>query len=197
HSNTVISNTCNSNDIGISLKNSHNNTVISNTCNSNDIGISLRNSHNNTLASNICSNNRIGINLYESYSNTVANNTFVDNTEHDIVEEFEPEWGFDPIVLLLMGLVGITLLGVVWRGMYRAYVLEWKKWREANYEERVWLEADQEVLLAEERRRRALKEMYEDDINIPLGYRIASWFRKRRTLKHVDVDESLEDDSSD
>jgi parallel beta-helix repeat protein len=66
---------------------------------------------------NTCNNNRIGIYLYDLGSNTVENNTFSGNTEHDILEEFETEEfvAIDPVVLLVVGLAGITLLGAGWR----------------------------------------------------------------------------------
>ena len=95
----MTDNTCNSNDIGISLVESDSNAVANNTCNSNDIGISLDKSHystvmdsdNNTVTYNTCNNNRIGIYIYSLGSNTVADNTCLGNTEHDIVNESELE----------------------------------------------------------------------------------------------------------
>jgi parallel beta-helix repeat protein len=198
--NTVANNTCSSNDHGIVLYESEINTVVNNTCNSNTYeGIHLGHSNFNTVVNNTCNSNNIGISLYRSDSNIVVNNTcnssnlngiilyesdfnlVTNNTEHDIVEgsapeerypgefdleEFVPE-GFDPVVLLLVGLVGITLLGS-WKGGVK--LLGWWK---------VYTKHGQ------------------DDVIIPARYRIASWFRKRRSVKPNDVDEDLEPDSSE
>jgi parallel beta-helix repeat protein len=131
--NTVTNNTCTNNTIGISLSRSESNTVANNTCTSNDIGIYLSSYYgpmsNNTVTTNTCNNNRIGISLGEGivYSNLVWDNTCLDNTEHDILgefeteedetEEYDPEAPEVPEVLLLigsvgyMGLIAITLLG--------------------------------------------------------------------------------------
>ncbi|MHA2150222.1 MAG: right-handed parallel beta-helix repeat-containing protein [Candidatus Thorarchaeota archaeon] len=129
-SNTVANNTCNSNEYaGIKLGyDAGFNTVSDNTCSNTDSGIFLDSSNSNTVSDNTCNNNRIGIYLYESDSNTVVNNTCFDNTEHDIylyesdiitemTGEFETE-EFDPAVLLLIGLLGITLLGAGWWKVY-------------------------------------------------------------------------------
>ncbi|MHA2350459.1 MAG: DUF1565 domain-containing protein, partial [Candidatus Thorarchaeota archaeon] len=59
-----------------------------NTCNSNDIGISIYESSYNTVENNTCKYNRIGIHLDESLSNTGSNNNCLDNTERDIIGEF-------------------------------------------------------------------------------------------------------------
>jgi hypothetical protein len=49
----------------------------------------------------------------------VFNNIFLGNTEHDIFEGLEIEESnheeFDPVVLLLIGLLGITWLGAGWK----------------------------------------------------------------------------------
>ena len=66
---------------------------------------------------------------------------------------------FDPVVLLLVGLAGITLLGA---GLWS-----------------ISTRGDQ------------------DDIVVPLTYGLASWFRRRRSVKHEDVDETHRPDSSD
>jgi parallel beta-helix repeat protein len=166
-SNIVANNTCSRNTShGIYLDHSHKNTVANNTCNSNrdeyhdgwGHGITLYESDNNTVVNNTCNNNEVGIYLYYSHQNTMADNICLDNTEHDIFQEFVTE-EFDPIVLLLIGLIGITLLGVGW----------WKGSSRGDHE----------------------------DIIVPTRYRLVSWFRKRRTLKHSDADEPLEPDSSD
>jgi parallel beta-helix repeat protein len=168
--NIISDNTCNSYKNGIFLYSSVSNTVTNNTCNNNYLhGIYLYHSHQNTVSDNTCNNNRIGIYLLHSSSNIVINNTCTGNTEHElylydsntITEEF------GPVVLLFIGLVGITLLGS-WKGGVK--LLGW--WRVNTTRG-------------------------QDDIIIPARYRIASWVRNRRTLKHVDVDETLEPDSSD
>ncbi|MHA2210099.1 MAG: right-handed parallel beta-helix repeat-containing protein [Candidatus Thorarchaeota archaeon] len=92
NSNTVNNNTCFGNtERGIYLSESDYNTMTDNTCNSNDIGIELYKSDSNTIANNTCNNNRIGIHLDESLSNTGSNNNCLDNTEQDIIGEFETE----------------------------------------------------------------------------------------------------------
>jgi parallel beta-helix repeat protein len=173
-SNTVVNNTCNNNRIGISIDFSDSNTVENTTCNSNDIGIDLWSSNSNIVANNTCNNNRIGIYLYGSDWNTVVRNTCLKNTEHGIYLSDSDSntlanniTEFNPVVLLLIGLAGITLLGswkggVKLRGWWKVYA------------------------------RRG-----PDDIIVPKRYRIASWFRKRRSIKHVVVDEPLEPDISD
>jgi len=90
--NTVSDNTCFGNTKhGIYLDKSDYNTVANSICNSNDIGIELHESDSNTIANNTCNYNRIGIHLDESLSNTGSNNNCLDNTEHDIIGEFEIE----------------------------------------------------------------------------------------------------------
>ncbi|MHA1905606.1 MAG: right-handed parallel beta-helix repeat-containing protein [Candidatus Thorarchaeota archaeon] len=105
---TVVDNTCNSNGReghpwkmgeGIFLRYSNSNTVNNNTCFGNtERGIYLSESdyntmtdNTNTIANNTCNNNRIGIHLDESLSNTGSNNNCLDNTEQDIIGEFETE----------------------------------------------------------------------------------------------------------
>jgi parallel beta-helix repeat protein len=95
-------------------------TITNNTCNSNDIGISLEHAHSNTLVNNICNYNRIGIRLDDSYPNVVVNNIFLGNTEHDILGEYiteeEGTEGFDSVFLLLIGpFVGIIMLVGGWK----------------------------------------------------------------------------------
>jgi parallel beta-helix repeat protein len=166
----VDNNTCNSNDIsGIYLYNSDWNTVVKNTCTYNTEGIFLGDSQSNTVAYNTCNDNAVGIELYESNFNTVAYNTGLGNTEHDIYLNDSPQnmvfhnFSYDPdyisVVILLIGLVGITLLGADW-----------------------WTDSAR---------------VGQDEIIVPTRYRLVSWFRKKRSLKLVDVDESLEQDSSD
>jgi hypothetical protein len=75
--------------------------------------------------------------------------------------------GLETIVLLLIGLVGITLLG------------SWK----AGITVRGWW--------------KVYARGGPDDIIIPTRYRLASWLRKRRSIKHADVDETHEPDSSE
>ncbi|MHA1924984.1 MAG: right-handed parallel beta-helix repeat-containing protein [Candidatus Thorarchaeota archaeon] len=126
--NTVTENTCNSNvrgesdwtGNGIYLDYSDDNTVISNTCSSNtECGISLYESDSNTVANNTCNNNEVGIALVSGDYNTVANNTCLGNTEHDIYLHDSDTTTEDaipgvpnPAVLLLIGLVAITILGI-------------------------------------------------------------------------------------
>ncbi|MFX1603227.1 MAG: nitrous oxide reductase family maturation protein NosD [Promethearchaeota archaeon] len=189
-SNTISSNTVHNNVIGIVLHDSDSNILANNTCSNNLYGISLSNSHSSTVANNTCSNNRIGI--YRDYS---SSNTLV-NDIADISEEF------DPVVLLLIGLVGITAMAIVihgagWRKAYPASRLESEKRREvyeaSRLEEKRRWEAYQQARLAEDRRRIACN----DDVDVPLRHRLVSWLDKRRSIKRVDVDESLEADSSD
>ncbi len=183
-SNVISDNTCDNNTYGTYLSNSDFNTAENNTCSSNyESGISLINSDSNIVVNNTCNNNRIGIYLYDSDSNTVANNTCLNNAEHDILEEFEPETTepevtepeatepertefevtepeyFGPLVLFLIGFVGITLLGAGW----------WK----------------------------LSPRVGEDEIIVPVRYRLVSWFRKRRPLKSIEVEVTLEPDSSE
>lgn len=84
---TIINNTCNSNNCGISLKNAESSTVAYNTCHSNTLnGISLENSGFSTVVSNTCnSNDENGIYLSESDSSTVANNTCNNNFKHGVI----------------------------------------------------------------------------------------------------------------
>jgi parallel beta-helix repeat protein len=174
-SNTVVSNTCYKNaygirvgeDFGMGIGRSSNNAVADNVCNNNGIGIYLRNSEFNTVVNNTCnSNTESGIQLNISFENTVVNNTCLDNTEYEIYlleSDFNTVanniTGFNPVVLLLIVLIGVTLLGAGW----------WK----------IYARGDP------------------DDIIIPIRYRLVSWWRNRRALKHVDVEEPPELDSSD
>jgi parallel beta-helix repeat protein len=138
------------------------------------------------MSDNTCSNNEIGIYLINSNQNIVIYNTCIGNTEHDIhlddSDSNTVENNFvtlfiitttDLVVLLLLLVVGITLLGAEWRIAFRA-----SRW-------------------AEERQRIALEKSKKDYIIVPTTYRLASWLRKRRSLKHVDVDENHELESSD
>ncbi|UCH05354.1 MAG: right-handed parallel beta-helix repeat-containing protein, partial [Candidatus Thorarchaeota archaeon] len=164
--NTVDNNNCNSNDIGISLDESDSNTVSDNTCsrnfedgiflghsdantvdnnncNSNDIGIHLSSSDSNTVMYNTCNNNRIGIYLLGSGVNIVAYNTLLNNTEHDVLEVFVV---IDPVVLLLVGVVGITLLGERWgrAKLSRAGISEtWIDGSAIPPEDELWIEKEQ------------------------------------------------------
>ncbi|NHJ12591.1 MAG: hypothetical protein EAX95_02900 [Candidatus Thorarchaeota archaeon] len=74
--------------VGMGTRKSSNNSITSNTCNCNNIGIYIDESDFNTVESNTCNNNSIGIFLYESENNIVTNNTFSGNTEYDILGEF-------------------------------------------------------------------------------------------------------------
>jgi len=53
------------------------------------------------------------------------------------------------------------------------------------------------IVILGSRRRTVSLNGYKDNIAVPAGYRLVSWFRKRRFLNHVDVDETPEPDSSD
>jgi len=83
---TLNSNECSGNLIGVVLESfsglSHNNTIVNNTCNSNDQnGIAIVSSNNNTLISNKClSNGRWGMVLDSSNNNNVYNNSILHNT---------------------------------------------------------------------------------------------------------------------
>ncbi|MFW9887975.1 MAG: nitrous oxide reductase family maturation protein NosD [Candidatus Thorarchaeota archaeon] len=134
-SNTVTNNTCLGNHIGISLYYSNSTTVANNTCTNYgnsygpNHGIYLTFSDYNTVVNNACNGNRWGIHLENSNSNIVANNTCLGNAEHDIsLDDSDSNTLANNIisipkelvnvVLLLIGLVGITLLGV---GLRRAF----------------------------------------------------------------------------
>jgi len=86
----VDSNECSDNLIGVVLESfsglSHNNTIVNNTCNSNDQnGIAIVSSNNNTLISNKClSNGRWGIVLDSSSNNIVCKNSILHNTDFGI-----------------------------------------------------------------------------------------------------------------
>jgi parallel beta-helix repeat protein len=115
-SNNLTNNTCYNNSVdGIRFLDSDTNTVANNNCTSNGIGIFLGNSHSNTITNNTCNNNKIGVRLDESDSNTVTNNTLLGNTEHDIYHSDSTSLALNPVDLLFIGLVGITLLGAGWR----------------------------------------------------------------------------------
>jgi parallel beta-helix repeat protein len=213
----LVNNTCNNNDIGISLGDSHSNTVANNTCNNNYSGITLYDSDYNTVANNICNNNteygiwlygsnhntvtdntcnsnNIGISLGNSHSNTVVNNACFSNTEHDIyLDDSDSNTvennittiseNFVYSVLLLFGFVGITLLGSGWREVSARGGLD-------------------NIIVPVQKARRRLETRLQplargspDVIIVPTRYRLGSWFRRRRTLKHVDVDETHEPDS--
>jgi len=91
NNNTLINNTCSSNNqidmYGIYIEQSNDNILINNTCSNNDVGIDISNSCNNTLSNNNCSlNNQYGIWLDSSVSfdlyandNTLNNNTCSSN----------------------------------------------------------------------------------------------------------------------
>jgi len=196
-SNNVVNNICTSNNIGISLDNSDSNIVIYNTCTNNtEQGIILQNSNHTTVANNACTNSRIGISLDNSDSNiviynmctsnridisldnsdwnTVVYNDCFSNIAYDVYlidsdSNIVPKniTWFDAVALLLIGLVGITLQG--WRKVRITLQGWWKGYVRGS----------------------------QDEIIVPTRYRLVSWLRKRRSLKHVDVDESLEQDSSD
>jgi parallel beta-helix repeat protein len=184
-SNMMANNTCNDNGgSGIHLEYVANGVLVNNTCNSNfESGIALLSSTDNTVAKNTCSNNRIGIHLYDSDSNTVTNNTCLNNTEHDIFEEFtsevtEPEVtepaATEPEVTELVvtesehfGTIVLFLIGFVGTSLLGAG----------------WWKVSSRV--------------GEDEIIVPARYRLVSWFRRRRALQDVVVDEALEPDSSD
>ena len=115
-SNNLINNTCYNNSVdGIRFLDSDTNTVANNNCTSNGIGIFLENSHSNTITNNTCNNNKIGVRLDESDSNTLTSNTLLGNTEHDIYHSDSTSLALDPVDLLFIGLIGITLLGAGWR----------------------------------------------------------------------------------
>jgi hypothetical protein len=88
----------------------------------------------------------------------------------------------------------IVVLGPGWRKAYQAWLLEEEKLREVY---QAWRLEEEKRREAYQAKRIAFEKSYKDDISIPIRYRIVSWFRKRRALKHVDADERLEHDSSD
>ncbi len=203
-SNTVSDNTCSRNtDAGICVKSSTSNIVSDNTCNSNERGINFEDSGSNTVISNICNNNWIGIYLNTSHYNIVVDNTCFSNTEHDI-HLYESDSNtvsnnitstvlavFIFMALLLTGLVGVTATAIValgpgWKKAHQAWRLEEKKLRETYQTRR----------LAEEKRT-AFEKSYKDDVVVPIRHLLVSWLRRRRSVKHVDVYENLEQDSSD
>ncbi|MFX1416207.1 MAG: NosD domain-containing protein [Promethearchaeota archaeon] len=142
--NTVDNNNCNSNEIGISLDESDSNTVTDNTCFRNfEDGIFLGHSDSNTVMYNTCNNNRIGIYLSGSGANIVAYNICSGNTEHDILEVIVV---IDPVVLLLVGVVAITLLGARWgwAKLSRAGISEtWIDGSAIPPEDELWIEKEQ------------------------------------------------------
>jgi parallel beta-helix repeat protein len=165
--NTVVNNSCNNNDIGIHVRASDNNTLADNTCLGNiEYGICLSHSNYNNVTNNICNNNDIGIYVESSEYNAVEHNICLGNIEcgiylylsdnNRVTNNFTE---FNIVVLLLVGLGGITIMGAGW----------WKFYTRHD----------------------------SDDIIVPIRYRVVSWFRNRRALTHVDVDEPLEPDSSD
>jgi parallel beta-helix repeat protein len=192
HRNTVFNNTCTSNHIGISLDGSNSNTVENNTCASNEFegiwllvstyntvfnnacnnntkyGIILYISDSNTVSDNTCNNNEIGIYLDNSDSNTVVNNTCLNNTEHDIYLFLS----YSNIVANNITDISEEFVTVVFLliGLVGITLLGWWK---------------------------GYTRGGPDEIIVPTRYRLVSWLRERRSLKHVDVDETHEPDSSD
>ncbi len=99
---------------GIRLFNVSNGLVVDNKFDGNDVGISLKLSDFNTVVNNTFNSNSIGISLESSYYNIVVNNIFINSDWIDIDPIFYHPY-FIPVVLLLVGLVGITSLGAKWR----------------------------------------------------------------------------------
>jgi parallel beta-helix repeat protein len=189
----LANNTCNNNLNGIQLYESSYNTVVNNTCTGNDeIGISLIYSHWNTVTNNTCSNNGLrhlgdgsGIYLGESDFNTVANNTCSDNrtgiclyeSDFNIVvnntctsnEEANVIDGSGNISDLTLASNRVILLLIELVAITLVGAGLWKVSTRGG----------------------------QDDIIVPIWYRLVSWFYRRRSVKHVDADETPEPDSSD
>ncbi|MFW9792999.1 MAG: NosD domain-containing protein [Candidatus Thorarchaeota archaeon] len=172
-SNTVMNNNCSNNtEFGIYLNNAESNTVSYNTCNNNNYGIFLYDSHLNTVANNICNYNGIGIYLDLSETNTVAHNTCLRNTEHDIyLSDSEFNTVENNITTLTYSVI-LLLGGVLFLLPLGIVVVGFRK-------------------------RMVSPKGDKDDIAVPARYRLVSWFRQRRSLKHEDVDDYFEPDSSD
>jgi len=189
----VTGNTCNNNGLScISLDQSDSNVVASNICNWNDIGIGLYNSNNNTVTHNTCNDNRIGIHLYLSDNNTVTHNTCLNNAEHDIYLDDSDSNTVENniitiskesvyLVLLLIGFGEITLLGIGWRkvsarGVKDSIIVPTSYWIASWFSKR---------------------RVGHDKIIVPIRYLLVSRLRTRKSLRHVEVSEPLEPDSSD
>ena len=169
--NTVINNTCTRNgEYGIRLYGSHHNTVTDNTCNNNRIGIYLDHSDSNIVAKNTCTSNDYGIYLSGSDFNTMSNNICLSNTKHDIsLRDSNYNTVENNITSISEEFVSVLFLLIGFVGITLLGAGWWK----------VSARGDQ------------------DDIIVPTRYRLVSWFRERRALKDIDVDETLEPDSSD
>jgi parallel beta-helix repeat protein len=170
------------------LEGSDSNTVSDNICNNNRVGIELYESSYNIVANNTCNSNRIGIYLYESDTNTVVKNTCLDNAEDDIfledsdsnIVENNITTGFYSGLLLLGGVLFLLPLGIVVLG---------SRWHIAS----AIIQRTRYRLVFWIRKRKG----DQDEIIVPTRYRLVSWLHERRSLKHVDVDETLEPESSD
>ncbi|MHA3964715.1 MAG: right-handed parallel beta-helix repeat-containing protein [Candidatus Thorarchaeota archaeon SMTZ1-45] len=170
-SNTMSNNTCSSNgEYGIRLYGSHHNTVSDNTCNNNRIGIYLDHSDSNIVTKNTCTSNDYGIYLGSSDFNTMSYNICMSNTEHDIsLRDSNFNTVDNNITSISEEFFSVLFLLIGFFGITLLGAGWWK----------VSARGDQ------------------DDIIVPTRYRLVSWFRERRALKHIDVDETLEPDSSD
>jgi parallel beta-helix repeat protein len=129
-----------------------------------------------------------GIYLYESDTNTVVKNTCLDNAEDDIfledsdsnIVENNITTGFYSGLLLLGGVLFLLPLGIVVLG---------SRWHIAS----AIIQRTRYRLVFWIRKRKG----DQDEIIVPTRYRLVSWLHERRSLKHVDVDETLEPESSD
>jgi parallel beta-helix repeat protein len=173
--------------IGIYFIDSDTNTVISSTCSSNtESGIYLNRAHYNTVSNNTCTSNDIGIYLLESDSNTMFDNTcnnnrigiylyrssfitVVNNTCSGNTEHDIYLYDSDTITEMTGEFDSAVLLLIGLVGVTLLGAGWWKVSARGN----------------------------QDDIIVPTRYRLVSWLRKRRSPMHIDVDDTLEPDSSD
>jgi parallel beta-helix repeat protein len=165
----LVKNTLNDNGGGISIENCDNCTVTGNTCNNNTEGISLEGSHFISVTNNTCfGNKQYGIYLLESDSNTVVDNACFSNTDHGI-----HLIGSDSNTLAnnITGLDPAILLLI---GFVIGLV---------------------GITLLGAGLGTVSVRGGPDDIIIPIRYRLVSWLRYRRALRHVDVDKTSETDS--
>lgn len=183
----LVNNILYSNSRGISLLRSHLNTVANNTCNSNRAGIYLDLSSSNTVTNNTCnSNDESGIYLVYSDHNTVVNNTCNNNLIGIGL------WNSDSNIVINNMCTGNTLHDIY------IYASDTITEMTGEFDSVVFLLIGLVgITLLGAGWWKVSAKVGQDDIIVPTSYRLASWFRKRRSLKHVDVDEPLEPDSSD
>ena len=193
----VENNTCYSNVWGIYIGHSVI-TVNDNTCNYNRIGIHIHRSDVDTVTHNTCNNNSIGIFLYYSTFESWESNTYVGNTEHDTIEEFEtrippqpttppppaPTTMTDGVDMTMMLLVGILLLP-------SSVIVLSSRWR-------ISFSKGNKDIIFELALYRLVSRFHkkkddQDDIVVPVRYRLVSRLRKRRPIKRADGDKSLEE----